>query len=151
MKKKKICLACSAGGHLSELRQLMPAFSKVEYFFLTDKRIDSAELAKKEKVFFVDCPRRNPLRLLKSFFKSLKIFLSERPDIVVSTGADTSFSICIIAKLFGKKLVFIESFCRVKEASLSGKIFYHLADLFLVQWKENLSFFPKAKYWGGVF
>lgn len=147
----KICLACSAGGHLSELKQLMPAFSGKEYFFLTDKRIDSIELAKKEKIFFVECPRRSPVRLLKSFFQSLKIFFREKPDIVVSTGADTAFSVCLLAKLFGKKLVFIESFCMVKEPSLSGKIFYHLSDLFLVQWEENLVFFPKAVYWGGVF
>ncbi len=151
MKKIKICLACSAGGHLSELTQLMPAFRSRKYFFVTDRRIDSEVLARKEKVFFVECPRRNPIKLARGFFQSLNIFLREKPDVVVSTGADTAFSICIIAKLFGKKLVFIESFCRIKEPSLSGKIFYRLADVFLVQWKENLSFFPHAKYWGGVF
>ena len=129
----------------------MPAFRKREYFFVTDRRIDSEELAKKERVFFVECPRRNPLKLAKSFFQSLKIFLREKPDVVVSTGADTAFSVCVLAKFFGKKLVFIESFCRIREPSLSGKIFYRLADVFLVQWRENLKFFPKAKYWGGVF
>ena len=147
----KVCLACSAGGHFSELTQLMPAFSGKKYFFVTDKRIDTKDLGKKEKVFFVECPRRNPLKLLKNFFQSLKLFLKEKPDVVISTGADTAFSVCILAKIFGKKLVFIESFCRISGPSLSGKIFYPLADVFLVQWKENLEFFPKAKYWGSVF
>lgn len=147
----KICLACSAGGHLSELYQLKPFFEKKEHFLVTDRRIDSIVLAKKERVYFVECPRRNPLKLAKNFLHSIKIFLMEKPDIVVSTGADTAFSICLLAKLFGKRLVFIESFCRVKEPSLSGRIFYRIADVFLVQWKENLEFFPKAKYWGGVF
>ncbi len=136
---------------MSELCQLRPFFAKKEHFFLTDKRIDSEVLAKKEKTYFVECPRRNPFRLAKSFFQSLRVFFREKPDVVISTGADTSFSICIIAKIFGKKLVFIESFCRISHPSLSGKIFYGIADLFLVQWKENLDFFPNAKYWGGVF
>lgn len=147
----KICLACSAGGHLSELNQLKPFFERREHYYVTDYRIDSAELEKKERVFFIECPRRHPLKLVKSFLQSLKIFLKERPDIVLSTGADTAFGTCLLAKIFGKKLVFIESFCRVREPSLSGRIFYPIADLFLVQWKENLEFFPKAKYWGGVF
>ena len=147
----KLCLTCSAGGHLSELTQLMPAFDKHAYFFVTDHRIDSEELAKTQHTYFVTCPRRNPLKLLHNFFQSLRIFLKEKPDVIVSTGADTAFSTCILARLFGKKLVFIESFARIYEPSLSGKIFYPLANLFLVQWEENLKFFPKATYWGGVF
>lgn len=147
----KICLACSAGGHLTELIQLEKAWLGKDYFFVSDFRGNAIELAKKEKVFFVECPRRNPLKLAKNFFQGLKIFLRENPDAVVSTGADTAIPICLIAKLFGKKIVFIESFCRVKEASVSGKIMYPIADLFLVQWKENLEFFPKAVFRGSVF
>ena len=136
---------------MSELLQLHGFFEKENHFFLTDHRENSDALAKKEKVFFVDCPRRNPIKLLANIVQSLRVFLREKPDAVISTGADTAIATCIIAKLFGKKLVFIESFCRIKEPSLSGKIFYRIADVFLVQWKENLSFFPKAQYWGGVF
>lgn len=34
------------------------------------------------------------------------------------------------------KLVFVESACRVKSLSLSGKIMYHIADSFIVQWPQ---------------
>ena len=91
------------------------------------------------------------MKLAKNFFQSMKIFLREKPDIVISTGADTAIPFCMIAKLFGKKIVFIESFCRIKEPSVSGRIMYKISDLFLVQWKENLKFFPKAKFAGSVF
>jgi UDP-N-acetylglucosamine:LPS N-acetylglucosamine transferase len=147
----KICLACSAGGHLTELIQLEKAWEGKKHFFVSDYRGNAIELAKKEKVFFVKCPRRNPASLAINFFQSLKIFLSEKPDAVISTGADTAIPICVIAKWFGKKVIFIESFCRIKEASVSGKIMYGKADLFLVQWKQNLKFFPKAKFAGSVF
>jgi len=147
----KICLAASAGGHLAELLQLETAWKNKERFFLSDKRTNGLELAKKEKTYFVTCPRRNPIKTAVNFFQSLAIFLKEKPDLVISTGADTAVPFCLIAKFFGKKLVFIESFCRIKKPSLSGKIMYNKADLFLVQWRENLEFFPEAEFAGGVF
>ena len=39
----------------------------------------------------------------------------------------------------------------VKELSLSGKIIYPFADLFLVQWKELSKKYKKAVYGGSVY
>jgi len=151
MGQKKVCLACSAGGHLTELLQLEQAWKGKQHYFVSDRRLNALDLAKREKVHFVKCPRRNPLLLALNIAQSLLVFFGERPDIVLSTGADTAIPTCIIAKLFGKKVVFIESFCRIREASLSGKIMYRFADLFRVQWEQNKEFFPKAVYAGSVF
>ncbi|MFH1235197.1 MAG: PssD/Cps14F family polysaccharide biosynthesis glycosyltransferase [Candidatus Diapherotrites archaeon] len=147
----KICLAASAGGHLTELLQLKEAWKGKEHFYVTDKRSNGLALAEKNKTYFLECPRRNPLKLAANFFQALGVFLKEKPDFVISTGADTAVPFCIIARVFGKKVAFIESFCRIKEPSLSGKIMYRIASLFLVQWKENLEFFPKAEFKGSVF
>ncbi|MCX6799379.1 MAG: hypothetical protein NTW59_04785, partial [Candidatus Diapherotrites archaeon] len=106
-------MACSAGGHLTELVQLQAAWAGKPHFFVSDRRFNAIDLGRKEKVFFVTCPRRNPLLLAENFFQSLKIFLREKPAVVISTGADTAIGICLIAKLFGRKVVFIESFCRI--------------------------------------
>ena len=51
----------------------------------------------------------------------------------------------------GKKVIYIESFARVDEPSLTGKLMYHVADLFIVQWKEMMEFYPNAVYGGGIF
>jgi beta-1,4-N-acetylglucosaminyltransferase len=152
----KLCLAASAGGHLTELLQLKKAWNGQTHFFVSDKRPNAQALAEKEHVYFVTVPRRNPLKLGWNFLQSFHIFLKEKPDIVISTGADVAVPICAIAKLFGRKVVFIESFCRIKEPSKSAKVMYKKADLFLVQWKSNLKHFPKkmatkAKYAGSVF
>jgi UDP-N-acetylglucosamine:LPS N-acetylglucosamine transferase len=151
LKGEKVCLACSAGGHLTELLQLEEAWKGKPHFFVSDKRLNAIDLAKHEKVYFLACPRRNPLKLVLNFGQSLGVFLKERPKVVVSTGADTAIPFCVIARLLGKKVLFIESFCRIKEASLSGKIMYRLANLFLVQWKQNKKFFPRAEFAGSVF
>ncbi len=147
----KLCLAASAGGHLTELLQLQQAWNGKQHYFVSDRRSNAVALAKKERVYFVRCPRRNPLAFLLNVFQSLKIFMMEKPDVVISTGADTAIATCLIAKLFGKRVIFIESFCRIREPSLSGKIMYRFADLFLVQWRDNLKFFPKAEFRGSVF
>ena len=136
---------------MTELLQLEKAWQGREHYFVSDKRLNAIDLAKKEKVFFVSCPRRNPIKLAINFVQSLWLFIWKRPSIVISTGADTAIPTCIIARFLGKKVVFIESFCRIKEPSLSGKIMYGKASLFLVQWPENKKFFPKAEYAGSVF
>ncbi len=147
----KLCIACSAGGHLTEIKQIEEYYKKHEHFFITFKRFDSIELAEKNKVYFVVDPKRNPFKFAWNFFQSLKILLKEKPDAIISTGAGIALPALFIAKLMGKKTVFIESFCRIKKPSFSGKIAYKFADLFLVQWKENLKFYPKAKFKGAVF
>ncbi|MFH1588831.1 MAG: PssD/Cps14F family polysaccharide biosynthesis glycosyltransferase [Candidatus Diapherotrites archaeon] len=147
----KICLAGSGGGHLNELMQLKNAFEKYEHYFVTFQRPNSTELAKKENVFFVECPGRNPVKFLRNFIQSVKIFLKEKPDLIISTGADAAVATCIIGKIFGKKIIFIESFARVEELSLSGKIIYPFADLFLVQWDKLAEKYKKAVYGGPIY
>lgn len=153
IKKKqiKLCLACSAGGHLTELLYLKKCYSKYQRFFVTFKREDTAELAKKEKVYFVEDPVRNIKKFFKSFIQTFSILSKEHPNVVISTGAGVGVVTCYIAKLFfGSKIIFLESFCRTDQLSLSGKLIYPIADLFFVQWKKLFKSYPKSIY-GGAF
>ena len=150
-RRLKICLACSPGGHLLQMQQLEGVYKKHDYFFLTFKRGMTAELSKKEKVVFVEDSRRSPLRLAKTVFQSLRIFLRERPDLVIANGGGFVIPFCYIAKLFGKKLVFIESFSRVEIPSASGRLLYRASNLFIVQWKPLLKYYKKVVYGGSIF
>jgi len=147
----KICLACSAGGHLSEMLQIREFYSKREHFFITFKRADTESLAEKEKVFFIELPKRNPVATLKAFFQAVKILRKEKPNMIISTGADAGLVVCIAGKLLRKKIVFIESFCRPIKPGISGKIAYLFADLFIYQWKDLEKFYPKGVYGGSIF
>ena len=49
------------------------------------------------------------------------------------------------------KVIYVESYTRLKDLSLSGKIIYPLADLFVVQWKQLAHKYPKAVYGGALF
>jgi len=145
-KKIKICLACSAGGHLTELMQLKNLWKKRKHYWVSDSRSNAVELEKKEKVYFVAVPAKNPLKLAKTTLESLAIFLTENPDIVISTGADVAVPTCLIAKALGKKVIYIESFAAVFKPSESGKIMSRKADLFFYQWKQLAKFYPNGKY-----
>ena len=50
-----------------------------------------------------------------------------------------------------RKVIFIESFAKKKTRTLSGRIVYPIATVFIVQWEEMLKFYPKAKYFGGIY
>ena len=145
----KICIAVSAGGHLTEIMSLEKLFKKYDHFFITFKRQDSLELSVRERVYFVEDPRRSPIRLLKNIFQSLFILLKERPSIIISTGAGVAVPACYLGKLFfNSKILFIESFCRINKPSFSGKIVYPIANLFIIQWKGLSKFYPRAVYGG---
>lgn len=151
---KKYCFAASLGGHLEEIACLKEIAKGNESFLLTEKggfqeisfcnkTRHVIQINRKEKTF--------PLKFILLFFQSLKIILEEKPDCIISTGALATFPICVWGKLLGKKVIYIESFARVDEPSLTGKLMYHVADLFIVQWKEMMEFYPNAIYGGGIF
>ena len=86
-----------------------------------------------------------------TFVQQLFIFLKERPDVVITTGAGLAIPTCIYAKLFKKKVVYIESFARINSVNKTGKLIYKYADLFIVQWETLLEFYPNATYGGWIY
>jgi len=149
MKRRlKICVACSAGGHLMEAMELMPALGRHERFFVTFERKQVRSLLRKEKVYFIADPKRNPRKLMSNFRQALKILRKEDPDIVISTGAAAAVPLCYAAKMLGKRLVFVETIAAVSKPSLSGRVVYPISDVFVVQWKGLLRNYKKAVYGG---
>lgn len=150
--KLKICVACSAGGHLTEILQIKKAYDRYDNFYITFKRENSLELAKIERVYFVTDPEKSFKKFIKCFIETFRILFKERPTVIISTGAGVAVPACFIGKfLFKNKLIFIESFCRITKSSLSGKLIYHISDLFFVQWKKLLKYYgSKAIYHGAV-
>ena len=79
------------------------------------------------------------------------MFLKIRPQVVVTTGTHTAVPMCYIAKLFRKKVIFIETFANSVTATESGKLVYPIADVFVVQWESMLENYPKAVYGGWIY
>ena len=77
--------------------------------------------------------------------------IREKPDIVISTGALAVIPLCLLAKLFRRKLIFIESFAKVSSPTKTGKLLYKYADRFYVQWPQMKEFYPDAICLGGIY
>ena len=90
-------------------------------------------------------------RMIQNAWKSIGIYRKEKPDVVICTGVLAMIPICLISKLMGKKLIYIESFAKVTSPTETGKLLYKFADQFYVQWKPMLKFYPKAIYLGGIY
>lgn len=158
MRKKRVLFISSTGGHFNELMRLKPLFSKYDSYLATEKQKNNDYLKDeyKNKVFFLlygtkDHPLSYPFKLFINCFISLFYYIKIRPDCIVTTGAHTAGPICCIAKLFGKKIVYIETMANISSKTITGKLIYHFADLFIVQWESMLKLYPKAVYKGLIY
>lgn len=154
-KAMKICFAASSGGHLEQLLMLKPLMSKYESILVTEKTPYLEDMKIDSKLYTVPQVNRRELtalfKLIIITIKSLVIFLKEKPDVVVCTGVLAMIPICLYSKLFGKELIYIESFAKMESPTLTGKFLYPFADRFYVQWEDMKNFYPNAIYMGGIY
>lgn len=145
----KLFIACNPGGHITEMLFLKEAFEGHDVVFLTYENSTTESFP--YKIHAIKRIDVSVIEMLKSFLKIFVILKKEHPDIIISTGGEIAIPVFIIGKLMRIKMVFIESWCRVKTKSGSGRIAYYLADVFLVQW-PNLTkdYGKKARFEGSV-
>ena len=155
---KKVLFISSAGGHFNELMRLEPLFKKYDSYFATEKLKATKKLKKrfKNKFFYLvygtkDHMLTYPFKLLANSFISLYQFIKIRPDVIVTTGAQSAGPMCCIAKIFRKKIIFIETMANIDKKTITGKLVYKFADLFIVQWEGMLKLYPKAIYRGLIY
>ncbi len=151
-KKIKVCLVGSSGGHLDHLYILRPFWEGKERFWATFDKEDARSQLKGEKIYPVYYPSNRSLKaLIINTHRAIKIIRKERPDLIISAGAAPAVPFFYIGKLFGAKLIYLETFDRINKASLSGKLCYKISDLFIVQWEQMKEVLPKAVYYGSLF
>ncbi|MFA5408305.1 MAG: PssD/Cps14F family polysaccharide biosynthesis glycosyltransferase [Bacilli bacterium] len=154
----KVLFISSTGGHLSELLQLKKMFNKYDYHIVTEKTKSNLKLMDEypnhidylvygTKSHIWSYLYKFPYNCVKSIFLYFKI----RPDVIITTGAHTSVPMCYIGKLFGSKIIYIETFANIHTKTLSGRMVYPIANLFVVQWESMLKLYPKAKLGGWIY
>lgn len=151
----RLCLASSAGGHFMQLKQLFKMAEKYKYFIVTERNESSKALKNKYNIkYLVQQERKNAdiiIKLIINIIKSFFIVLIKRPEVIISTGAGATYFLCLFTKIFGGKVIFIESFAKIKTPTITGQKVYKFADVFYVQWEEMLQYYPKAQYKGGIY
>ena len=156
--KKKVLFISSTGGHFTELMSLSPLFEKYDYTIITEKDKTSENLKEKfgKKLYFLPYGTRSKLftyifKYLYLCIKTVYLYFKIRPKVIVTTGTHTAGPMCILGKIFGSKIIYIETFANIDKKTATGKIIYKIADLFIVQWEEMLKLYPKAKLGGSIY
>lgn len=156
MKRKdiKLCFAASSGGHFEQLLMLKPLMDKYDSFIVTEETLYKAKIDNKKIYYMMQVNRKekNAIpRMVVNIFRSVKVFMKEKPDVVICTGVLAMIPLCLISKIAGKKLIYIESFAKVTSATQTGKFLYRFADQFYVQWEQMLQVYPDAICLGGIY
>lgn len=151
----KILLVAGIGGHgeqMKRLRRLLPFDNvsiiaepglawKGDRFYYAPRVVDYQKSSKVKSLF-------NFLRVL---MVAIKVCISFRPKLVISTGPALAVPVCAVAKIFGIKVVHIESWSRIGSISNTTKLIrrYNLADLTIYQYEDHiLAGEEKCEYWG---
>ena len=92
-----------------------------------------------------------PIKMFVNGIKALFIWIKERPDFVITTGTMVAYPFYLMAVLFRKKFVFIETFGRANMATTAGKMMEKHSDLFIVQWETQVKHYKKAIYGGCLY
>lgn len=150
-KTPKICLTCSTGGHFEQLKLAIKELPLHAYdvYWVTYPNKHLKKMFEGVKYYTIHNVTLKKWTWVVNSLQSLWILLKEHPDVIISSGAGVSFpTIYFGKKLFKCKIIFLCSAANVTKPSRVPYRAYPLSDLFLVQWPELLSIFPKAKYIG---
>lgn len=148
----RVLLVSSSGGHLVQLARLRPWWESRERAWVTFPGPDSESLLTGEEVHIAYHPTtRNAVNAVRNLGLAANLLLRYKPDLVVSTGAGVAFPFFVMARALRIRTVYLEVFDRVDLPSLTGRLCYPIADLFLLQWREQQSAYKRGQVVGSVF
>jgi len=174
-KRVSAMVMLGSGGHTAELLTALEEiprsiFNSLTYVIADTDRSSLIRATKVEEKFnsneilhFVTLPRAREVgqSFMTSVFTTLyalmfafKVVYFSRPDVLLVNGPGSCVPLCWAAVFFNilgisqTKIIFIESFTRIKHLSLSGKLLYPLVDRFIVQWPQLQEQHALAEYIG---
>jgi len=148
----KHLFVASTGGHLSQLLRLSDAMDAAnDSLWVTFRSPQSESMLRDRRVLYVPYVRpRDVIGVLRAARVINRVFVEEKFDRVVSTGAALALSALPLATLRGIPAQYIESVSRVNGPSLTGRVLAatRTADLYTQtpswahgRWKHHESVF----------
>ena len=130
MRKKILFTAGGTGGHILPTVSLVNFFEKnYDIVLVSDSRAKKYfKLNKKIKIYIIntDTPYKKNItqilgayfKIFISLFKSIFIFIKERPNLVFGLGGYVSFPVSVVSKIFSCPLVLYENNASIGRANL---------------------------------
>jgi UDP-N-acetylglucosamine:LPS N-acetylglucosamine transferase len=140
----KVCVVSSCGGHLTEVRELLPQDANLDYVFVINDVTRALE-GSGHHVYFVAHSERD-WKFFVNLWEAWRIFRVERPKVIISTGAGVIVPFALIGRVvFNARVVFVETITRLSQPSLTARLMYYLAHDFYFQWDGLRPYFPKGE------
>lgn len=164
----KTLVVLGSGGHTTEMLQMIQHLNPKIYDPLiyiiastddtSERRVNAFGGRLPSETYFIPRSREVGQSYITSIASTLYamifsvwIVLKIRPALLLCNGPGTCLPVAIATLMFRTlglcegNLVFVESFCRVESLSLTGRILYPIADMFMVHWDELHSKFPRSR------
>ena len=149
-KTPKLCLVSSSGGHWEQLQKLKPLIEKYDGFLVTEKTFFESDA----KYLMMQTDLKDklmPIKMMINLVKTIFIWIKEKPDFIITTGTMVAYPFYLLANIFHKKFIYIETFGRANMPTVAGMIMEKNADLFIVQWESMKKYYKKAIYGGCLY
>lgn len=149
--KNKVLAIASPGGHWIQLNKICnPLEDRFDIVYVTPAAsYTSANDSGKKIISVSDASADSKLKLIPLSVQLLKVFITERPKAIISTGAAPGAIAFLIAKFLPIKTIWVDSIANVSQLSRSGRMVKKHADLVLTQW-EPLSDNKQVLYKGSI-
>ncbi|XP_058798773.1 UDP-N-acetylglucosamine transferase subunit ALG14 homolog isoform X2 [Phymastichus coffea] len=161
-------IVLGSGGHTTEILRILRHLNKQNYTpriyvkaetdTISPYKVKKAEVNRKD-YRIIQISRSREVRqsyftsvwtTVRALMDSFPLVWREKPDLLLCNGPGTCIPLCLVTFFYNSlfllstKIVFVESFCRVKSFSLSGRILYYIANHTIVQW-PNLNGFKYSR------
>ncbi|WP_319446091.1 MULTISPECIES: UDP-N-acetylglucosamine--LPS N-acetylglucosamine transferase [unclassified Mycobacterium] len=93
---------------------------------------------------------RNVPNLVRNAVLASRLLVTNRPDMILTTGSGVAAPFLWWAKLFRIPTVFVESITRITELSLTARLVRPFVTKMLVQWPELETQYPGVEYHGRI-
>ena len=133
----KLLAVASSGGHwIQLLRITRPLENRFEVCYASTLSDRESSVHGGRFRLVNDFSRTDALKIVIVFIQVIRIIRSEKPDVIITTGAAPGLVMVFVGWLFGKKTIWVDSFANVDRLSLSGRIASLFVSRTYTQWKE---------------
>lgn len=133
-RKPRVLAIASGGGHWVQLLRLRPAFEGCDVTFATTHRSYCVEVPGERFRVVPDSNYRTKLRLVLTAIAVIRILLTVRPEVIVSTGAAPGYFAVRLGRWMGARTVWLDSVANAETLSLAGRKAGRCVHLWLTQW-----------------
>ena len=136
----KVLAVSSPGGHWVQLNKICNKLEQKHCVIYASPRSQYQLKQTGGRVVhnILDVSADNKPMLIPLAFQMLYLFIKERPQTIISTGAAPGVVAILLGKYLGIKTIWVDSIANVQQLSRSGRMVKSHADVVITQW-ESLS------------